>query len=80
MVILSSSKAELEEAELPPIIPAAGLSELRQQYLYSQIRPHVPAEFQDELCPNLSSVAQPHESAEATDTTSGLAELEEGTM
>ena len=30
-----------------------GLSLERQQYLYKDIRPFVPAAFQDELCPEL---------------------------
>ena len=38
-------------AGLPDILPAGGLSRERQTYLYREIRPFVPGEFADELCP-----------------------------
>jgi len=49
--ILATTKEALLAAGLPAILPAAGLSAARMEYLYKSIRPHVPAEFQDELCP-----------------------------
>ena len=51
VVLLTSSKDALDAAQLPPVIPPGGLSLTRKQYLYNQIRLHVPVEFQDELCP-----------------------------
>ena len=36
---------------MPEVLTPAGLSQERQAYLFKQIRPHVPPEFQDELCP-----------------------------
>eukprot|EP00117_Sycon_ciliatum_P016477 scpid44506/ scgid15886/ len=49
--VLTTSKDALVAAGMPPVLQAPGLSEQRQQYLYNQIRPHVPDQFQDELCP-----------------------------
>ena len=37
---------------LPPILPPAGLSHDRAQYLHKEIRPFVKAQFRDELCPS----------------------------
>lgn len=45
--------AKVQKATLPEIISPAGLSQERQQYLYSQIRPFVRPEFQDVTCPPL---------------------------
>ena len=54
IVLPTTSKDALVAADMPPVLPPAGLSEQRQQYLYSQIRPHVLEQFQDELCPKPS--------------------------
>ena len=53
--ILATSVDALLAAGMPPVLPAGGLSHDRQAYLYRQIRPHVPAEFQDTLCPQPAS-------------------------
>ena len=36
----------------PPVLPAAGLTQQRSQYLHKHVRPYVRPVFQDELCPN----------------------------
>jgi len=36
---------------MPPVIPAAGLSGQRQQYLYRSVRPFVRKQYQDVTCP-----------------------------
>ena len=36
---------------MPPVIPAAGLSGQRQQYLYKSVRPFVRKQYQDVTCP-----------------------------
>ena len=51
VLILTTSKDALEAAQLPPVLSRGDLSNPRQQYLYSHMRPHVPAQYQDELCP-----------------------------
>ena len=43
---------------LPAVLPAAGLSLQRMEYLHKSIQSHVPAEFQDELCPRLSPLTE----------------------
>ena len=39
-------------SDLPRVLPPAGLSLDRAQYLYKEIRPFVKSQFQDELCPS----------------------------
>ena len=53
---IKTSKDALEAASLPATLPPAGLSEMRQAYLYKQVRPHAPAAFQDEICPKPSEM------------------------
>ena len=43
--LLKTSKEVINEAGLPEIIPAGGLTVERQRCLHKDIRPHVPAEF-----------------------------------
>ena len=50
-VLLKTTGEAVNEAGLPPIIPAGGLSAERQAYLYKEIRQFVPPDFQDNLCP-----------------------------
>ena len=47
VITIKTSKDALEAAGLPATLPPAGLSEMRQAYLYKQVRPHVPAALQD---------------------------------
>ena len=49
--ILKTSKEALQSAGLPSILPAGGLSQERQTYLFKEIRQFVAPAFQDELCP-----------------------------
>eukprot|EP00117_Sycon_ciliatum_P035832 scpid104317/ scgid27083/ len=49
--ILLTSKQALLAAGYPSVLPLGGLSEARRDYLYKQVRPHVPEAFQDGLCP-----------------------------
>ena len=49
--VLSSSVDAVRAAGLPDVIPPGGLSLQRQTYLYQQVRPHVPDQFKDDLCP-----------------------------
>ena len=50
VMLLKTSKEAVNEAGLPPAIPAGGLSPERQAYLYKEIRQFVAPAFQDELC------------------------------
>ena len=49
--LLKTTKEQLIDAGLPPVIPAGGLSLKRQAYLHSDIRPFVPDAYKDTLCP-----------------------------
>ena len=49
--IVKTTVAAIRSAGMPEVLTPAGLSQDRQAYLFKQIRPHVPPEFQDELCP-----------------------------
>lgn len=40
------------QSHLPPILPPAGLSHDRAQYLHKEIRQFVKAQYRDELCPS----------------------------
>ena len=45
------SLAQVRSAALPATLSAGGITAERQKYLFTDIRPHVPACFQDDLCP-----------------------------
>ena len=49
--ILKTSKKAVNDAGLPQVLEPPGLTLERAQYLYKQIRQHVPPAFQDDLCP-----------------------------
>ena len=58
--ILSSAAnvaASLNSASLPPVLPPAGISFARQEYLFQQIRPYCHAESRDTTCPQPVLVA-----------------------
>ena len=58
ILVLTSAKEVVQAAEMPPILPPCGLSDTLKEYLSKQVRQHVPAEFQDELCPKPSPPAK----------------------
>lgn len=50
--ILKVDKSQLSRHQLPPVLPSAGLTDERKQYLFKEIRPFVADPYKDELCPN----------------------------
>ena len=75
--ILTTSKAAVLSAGLPDILPAAGLSLQRQQYLFKQVRPHVPAAYQDVLCPAPPPAATPVAAADDAQATLPVEDMAE---
>ena len=45
---------KVRSTSLPNVIPAAGLSRDRAEYLYTQVRPFVRPAYQDITCPPMS--------------------------
>ena len=39
-------------SDLPPVLPPAGLSHDRAQYLHKEVHPFVKTQFRNELCPS----------------------------
>ena len=54
--LVKPSAPPVVSAVLPDVIPAGGISCERQAYLFKEIRPFVPDEFADELCPPLPDI------------------------
>ena len=45
VIVLRTSKEALQAGGMPTVLQPGGLSEARKEYLYKQVRPHVPAAF-----------------------------------
>ena len=49
--ILIKSRSVFDRHSMPTVIPPAGMSQDRQNYLYRCVRPYVRPSCQDSLCP-----------------------------
>ena len=50
--ILKSDPEALADPVMPDIVPPAGLTEQRENYLFRMVRPFVKDPFKDITCPN----------------------------